>query len=62
MRGTNININTMTPKLYAVAYRFLKARANKGNFEALQTLNKVTDQERGTIIKFLSFQHCVKFI
>lgn len=52
----------MNSKLYRIAYNFLKARANKGNFEALQTLNKATDQERGIIVKFLSYQHLVKFI
>lgn len=52
----------MNQKLYRAAYSFLKARANKGSFEALQTLGKLTDQERKTVIKFLSFQHCVKFI
>lgn len=52
----------MNSKMYRIAYSFLKARATKGSFEALQTLNKATDQERGIIIKFLSFQHCVKFI
>ena len=52
----------MNSKLYNIAYSFLKARATKGSFEALQTLNRATDEERKKIIKFLSFQHCVKFI
>ena len=49
-------------KLYYTAYKFLKARANKGSFEALQTLSKLNDSDRAKVIKFLSYQHCVKFI
>jgi hypothetical protein len=50
----------MNSKLYYKAYKFLKIRASKGN--PFKVLEGVTKQEKEKILKFLSYNHQVKFI
>ena len=53
-------LNIMNQKLYYVAYKFMKFRANKKNpFIVFENIN-LTDKEK--IIKFLSYNHQIKFI
>jgi len=50
----------MNNKLYYIAYKFLKLRANSGNpFKAVENLNKI---DKETVFNFLSYNHQVKFI
>lgn len=50
----------MKTKLYQIAYKFLKIRATAGNpFSVLENLNK---EDKEKVLKFLSYNHQVKFI
>lgn len=50
----------MNNKLYYIAYKFLKIRATKGNpFEVIENLTK---ENKDKVIKFLSYNHQIKFI
>lgn len=51
----------MNKKLYYIAYKFLKLRATKSNWEAFSSLPE-NDNDRQTVIKFLTYNHQVKFI
>ena len=52
----------MNSKLYKRAYKFLKLRANKVGFDALKAFSNLTEQETNKVVKFLSYNHQVKFI
>lgn len=47
---------------YYKAYKFLKARATKGSFEALKVLHSCPSEQQNRIIAFLKYKHNVKFI
>ena len=53
---------TMNSRLYRIAYQFLKLRATQASQTAESFLMKQADQDREKLIKFLSFNHNVKFI
>lgn len=52
----------MNKKRYRLAYKFLKLRATKSSFEAMQSLNNCNDADRTNIYRFLSYWHQVKFL
>jgi hypothetical protein len=52
----------MNQKLYYKAYKFLKIRATRGGLEPFKAIENLTITEKQTIIKFLSYNHGVKFI
>lgn len=51
----------MNKKLYYVAYKFLKLLATKGNQAAYSSL-PANDSDRRQVIKFLTYNHQVKFM
>lgn len=50
----------MNNRLYYIAYKFLRLRTENNN--PFKVFEKVTVSEKETVIKFLSYQHQVKFI
>lgn len=53
----------MNSKLYNRAYKFLKIRATQtGSNTPFKAIDDLTSEERSKVIKFLSYNHQVKFI
>jgi hypothetical protein len=52
----------LTQQDYKIAYKFLHKRATVNGMQAMRVLDFVPNEQRERIIKFLTFQHCVKFI
>lgn len=52
----------MNSKLYNRAYKFLKIRAKEPGMAPFRAIDDLTREERSKVIKFLTYNHQVKFI